>query len=623
MTRTIICLILLAATAAIAAEAQTGEMSVNRVRSKLFRHQYTIYDREFCGSEVCVDFDNDGRRELLYVSRTPGKLQLLNAADGSVRWSRELKGQQQPTSAFDLDGDGRWKVLYTVSDPGVLHRLNPLTLESVWSFTTNDNASSADAVLVDIDGKRLWKVEGLSEEDSPNVADLDGDGSVEIVGMTIGGEVYCLDAKGQFRWRRDLRSELDDGQHMYMTPILCDLNAGHVRDGRFLTELLTLPPDCEFRRLQFAAETPAGTQVRVDVLDSNERPLFESVSPVVDARDLLRIDAPVSVPLSIKGEMLARPKRSYRIDAGAAIAGPVVSVDRRPDFLVVRVGEFPILQYNSAHVEPPAGVDARYGRSAFIHPLWTPAGTVVTDQFPPDHLHQSGIFLAHTKTEFEGRTPNFWDSLGGTGRVRFKEVKGIVSGPVFGELQVEHEHVDLSAPDAKVALVESWSVRVWNVGGRDAGFWMCDVSSTLNCATPDPLRLLKYHYGGMALRGARSWDAEHARFLTSEGKDRVAGNHTRPRWCDLFGPVGDRTAGIAFLTHPANFRAPEPLRIHPTMPYMVYSPSHLGDWEITPRTPHVSRYQFVIHDGNLPETTTSRLWLNFAEPHVPSAIQFQ
>jgi hypothetical protein len=132
--------------------------------------------------------------------------------------------------------------------------------------------------------------------------------------------------------------------------------------------------------------------------------------------------------------------------------------------------------------------------------------------------------------------------------------------------------------------------------------------------------LLKHHYGGMALRGARSWDAGHAHILTSGGKDRIAGNHTHPRWCDLFGPVGDRTAGIAFLTHPANFRAPEPLRIHPTMPYMVYSPSHLGDWEITPGTPHVSRYRFVVHDGSLPEATTNRLWLNFAEPLVPSVV---
>ena len=38
---TAMCLTLLATTSAISAEPQTGEMSVDRVRSKLFRHQYT------------------------------------------------------------------------------------------------------------------------------------------------------------------------------------------------------------------------------------------------------------------------------------------------------------------------------------------------------------------------------------------------------------------------------------------------------------------------------------------------------------------------------------------------------------------------------------------------------
>src|SRR5262245_10241672 len=123
MSRPLPCvLLLLAASAAHAADLPTtGERSTERVRTKLFRHQYTVYDRDFCSSEGCVDFDSDGRRELLYASRAPGKLELLNAADGSVQWRRDWSGQQQSTSAFDLDGDGDFELVYTTSNPGMLY----------------------------------------------------------------------------------------------------------------------------------------------------------------------------------------------------------------------------------------------------------------------------------------------------------------------------------------------------------------------------------------------------------------------------------------------------------------------------------------------------------------------
>jgi hypothetical protein len=108
----------------------------------------------------------------------------------------------------------------------------------------------------------------------------------------------------------------------------------------------------------------------------------------------------------------------------------------------------------------------------------------------------------------------------------------------------------------------------------------------------------EYHYGGMAIRAARPWVPKEVTFLTSEGDERLKGNHTRPRWCDIRGSVEGKTAGIALMTHPSNFRFPEPLRIHPTMPYMVYTPSFLGPWEIAPSSPRHSRYRFVVHDGN-------------------------
>ena len=68
------------------------------------------------------------------------------------------------------------------------------------------------------------------------------------------------------------------------------------------------------------------------------------------------------------------------------------------------------------------------------------------------------------------------------------------------------------------------------------------------------------------------------------------------------------------MTHPSNFRFPEPLRIHPTMPYMVYTPQFLATWEIRPGSPHESRYRFVIHDGELSPEKLEQLWRDYAEP---------
>ena len=99
--------------------------------------------------------------------------------------------------------------------------------------TQRDDAHDA-VYAFETDGTLLWKAAAFSGEDSPNVADLDGDGQVEIVGMTFGGEVYCLDGTGHVRWRRDLRPEFDDSAHAYMTPILCDL------DGDAELEILAL-----------------------------------------------------------------------------------------------------------------------------------------------------------------------------------------------------------------------------------------------------------------------------------------------------------------------------------------------------------------------------------------------
>lgn len=326
-----------------------------------------------------------------------------------------------------------------------------------------------------------------------------------------------------------------------------------------------------------------------------------------------------------RGKIPSGEKRTYRMERGGAKKQTLIAVIESDRAIEVRFNDQPLMQYNKAHVEPPPGVNAKFGRSAHIHPVWTPSGAVVTDELPPDHLHQSGIFLAFTKTQFEGRDVDFWNLGSGKGRVRFKRVEVGATGPLFATFRTEQEHVDLTADNeeseigktsgGKVALLETWNVRVWNSGWKD-GYWLMDIDSSIRCASDSPLKLPEYHYGGMAIRAARPWTPKEVSFLTADGDDRIKGNHTRPRWCDIHGLVDGKTAGIALLTNPSNFRFPEPLRIHPTMPYMVYTPSFLGDWEISPDMIHRANYRFVVHDGLLSAETLEHLWQYYAAPLV-------
>jgi hypothetical protein len=246
--------------------------------------------------------------------------------------------------------------------------------------------------------------------------------------------------------------------------------------------------------------------------------------------------------------------------------------------------------------------------------MLTPSGQLVTDDFPPDHYHQNGVFFAFPNARFEGRKPNFWELARGAGRVRFAGLKSVASGPIFGRFRVVHEHVDLTKPEGKVALVETWDLCTWNIGGPDAGYWVWDLTSTLRCASSSPLLLPKYHYGGMAIRGSRKWYGEDCRFATSNGKTRKDGNHDRARWTDIAGRSNGVWSGVTVMTHPKNFRFPEPVRIHPTMPYMVYTPVPLGDWTLEPGDDYVRRYRFLVHDGELQTALAERVWQDFAQP---------
>lgn len=327
----------------------------------------------------------------------------------------------------------------------------------------------------------------------------------------------------------------------------------------------------------------------------------------------------------VEGTLPAGQTRTYELVPGQARVERVVKASQDDKVLDISVGDAKVLQYHHAMSPAPKGVaripDAKlplYDHSAFIHPLWSPKGNVLTDINPPDHLHHMGIWMPWTHTRFEGKMVDFWNVGDGTGTVRFSKFLSLTTGVVYGGFRAEQDHVALkTSKGEQTILKEVWDVRVYNVGGPDKGYWLVDFQSTQRCVADQPLIQEEYRYGGLGYRATRQWKGPEADYLTSEGKNRKDGNGTRARWCDSFGRIGEDWEGVTFFSNPKNFRHPEPMRLwfEPTN-YLFFNfcPSVAGEWEMKPGEDHVFRYRWYVHEGKSDVNEIERIWRDYAEP---------
>jgi hypothetical protein len=318
-------------------------------------------------------------------------------------------------------------------------------------------------------------------------------------------------------------------------------------------------------------------------------------------------------------EMKAGATKTYRVEELKSHApAPIASVQlvREGSRLNVQVAGQAVLSYQAQPGDLPSpDIKPIFRRGGYIHPVYTPSGRMVTDDYPSDHFHHHGIWFAWTKTEFAGHHPDFWNVGDGTGRVEFEALDETWSGPVHAGFKTRHRSVDLNGAAPKVALNEVWKVTIYQVGQGRKPYYMFDIIATEECAAASPLILEEYRYGGMGFRGHRDWkNKNNVLFLTSEGKDRSNGNATRARWCHVGGMVDGQLVGIGILGHPGNFRAPQPMRINPDDPFFNFAPSQLGPFEIKPGQPYVARYRYIVADGPPDNAELDRLWNDYANP---------
>jgi hypothetical protein len=278
-----------------------------------------------------------------------------------------------------------------------------------------------------------------------------------------------------------------------------------------------------------------------------------------------------------------------------------------------------VLNYNVKTKYPAKGKPDYYKRSGFIHPVFTPSGRILTDPFPVGHEHQHGVFMTWVNTTFQGRKTDFWNQQQQSGTVRATDEK--VRQLEYDKMTVlrdELEHVAIDSAKQETVVLKEWqTIQTYPL----TTYFLFDISSNQANVSKDTLFINKYLYGGMAFRGNSAWNkadslnyTSEMEVLTSEGKVKANSNHTKPNWVTAYGMVEGKMVGIAIFDHPSNFRFPQPVRVHPEMPYFCFSPMVEEGFHILPKQYYFSQYRFMAFDGAPDLALIEQVWQDYAFP---------
>lgn len=320
-----------------------------------------------------------------------------------------------------------------------------------------------------------------------------------------------------------------------------------------------------------------------------------------------------------KQETPQQKKLVYQLVKNAPGKFNEIAILKKNEELTIKAGNKNLLSYYYKTKLPPEGINSAYGRSGFIHPLWTPHGQELTRIQAPDHYHHYGIWNPWTHVLFEKDTVDFWNIGGKKGTVRFSKFISSTNGPVFSEFEALHEHVRFYKDGSeKIALNELQTVRVYKPEEK-SDYYIVDITSKMSCATESPFLILAYRYAGFSWRTTEFWNNENCEVLTSEGKTRKDTDGSKAKWIIVQGALpGNDYGGAAMLSYPGNYNHPEPLRIWVLNTnqrgdmFANFAPTKDKDWLLEPGKTYVLKYRMVVFNGKFDAAKAESAWQYYA-----------
>lgn len=203
----------------------------------------------------------------------------------------------------------------------------------------------------------------------------------------------------------------------------------------------------------------------------------------------------------------------------------------------------PVYAYNHGLMRKQGVPEDRY-RCCYVHPVYSPDGIVVTDDFPADHYHHRGIFWVWSVVSIDGASHDLWSLRG----IRKKFIRWIAreTGEQAARLAVENGWY---IGDREVVR-ESVEIIATPAAGQSR-----ELDFTLRFeATGAPVELrgeptLDKGYGGFCVRFA---PRDNTVITTNAGREAGDSNMAPHPWARQEGTFQNGRAGLRIDIDPSN-----------------------------------------------------------------------
>jgi hypothetical protein len=290
----------------------------------------------------------------------------------------------------------------------------------------------------------------------------------------------------------------------------------------------------------------------------------------------------------------------------AAEGGLTVFRAANDQYLEIRDAGKPVLRYNFRTVPVPKTAKGKYAvaRGDYVHPIWGPAGEVLTKDYSPDHPHHRGLYWAWPEVTYKGQTRDL------------HALQGVFARPVKIVLAETFE-------DAAVIIAAS----KWLWGDKEHIVdEMASISASKLDADGGRVIDLAYTFTArvdgvtLARRGQKAYGGLNLRMSARTGQqilphtdpaDTLAAKKPRRAWAQLVGtPAGGKgPVALAILQHAGNPHYPGDWVTYPNLNWLQPTfPAKGVKHPLTKGKPLVLKFRLYIQAGKVSDKKLDTLW---------------